>query len=138
MALLTIRPYIPDDESSVVDLWDQCNLIVPQNDPVLDIHEKLSFQPDLFLVGIVESSLIGTIMIGYEGHRGWINYLAVHPKYRKRGFGRQLMDHATKLLKSMGCQKINVQIRNSNRAVIEFYKAIGFSDDDVVGFGKRI
>ena len=134
----TIRPYGNDDESEVVDLWKLCNLIVPKNDPVVDIHEKMNFQPNLFLVGITKDTLIGSIMIGYEGHRGWINYLAIHPKYRMRGFGAMLMDHATTLLKSMGCKKINVQIRNSNISVIEFYKKCGFSDDDVVGYGKRI
>ena len=98
----------------------------------------MSFQPDLFFVGLFQKKLISTIMVGYEGHRGWINYLVVHPDYQRRGFGRQLMKYATNILSNMGCQKINIQVRESNRSVIQFYKKLGFTDDDVLSYGKRI
>jgi ribosomal protein S18 acetylase RimI-like enzyme len=138
MEKLIIRTYEQKDENDVIKLWRLSNLIVPQNDPKLDIKSKINFQPDLFFVGLLKNKLMATIMVGYEGHRGWINYLVVHPDYQRRGFGKQLMDHATMILSKMGCQKINVQVRESNRSVIQFYKNLGFTDDKVKSFGKRI
>jgi len=77
-------------------------------------------------------------MAGYEGHRGWINYLAVAPEYRRQGFATRIMREAEGILRDTGCPKINLQIRTSNAGVIEFYKAIGYDIDDVVGMGKRL
>ena len=114
------------------------DLIVPQNDPVMEIYEKIGFQPDLFFVGIYDKVLIGSVMVGYDGHRGWIYYLAVHPGHRRRGFGKKLMNHAAKELSDMGCSKINVQIRKYNSMVIDFYKKLGYTDDHVISLGKRI
>jgi ribosomal protein S18 acetylase RimI-like enzyme len=134
----TIRPYQNSDKRDVIKLWDMCDLIVPQNDPEKDIYEKMSFQPDLFFIGNYNKVLIGTIMVGYDGHRGWIYYLAVHPGYRRNGFGNKLMNHAAKVLSDMGCSKINVQIREYNAMVIGFYKKLGYTDDHVISLGKRI
>ena len=134
MEKLIIRVYEKKDENEVIKLWKICNLIVPKNDPKLEINSKVSFQPDLFFVGLFQKKLISTIMVGYEGHRGWINYL----DYQRRGFGRQLMKYATNILLNMGCQKINIQVRESNRSVIQFYKKLGFTDDEVLSYGKRI
>ena len=77
-------------------------------------------------------------MVGYEGHRGWINYLAVAPDCQVGGYGRRLMEEAEARLRGLGCPKINLQIRSSNTGVIEFYERIGFSIDDVVSMGKRL
>ena len=79
-----------------------------------------------------------TAMVGYEGHRGWINYLAVKPELQQQGLGRQIMDHAETLLRNLGCPKINLQVRTSNREVITFYERLGFVQDDVVSLGKRL
>ncbi len=111
---------------------------MPWNDPVKDIRRKLTIQRDMFLVGLTGNRLVGTVMAGYEGHRGWINYLAVAPDCRNGGYGRLLMEEAEARLQAMGCPKISLQIRNSNADVIEFYKRIGFSMDDVVSMGKRL
>jgi len=138
MEKLIIRVYEKKDENEVIKLWKICNLIVPKNDPKLEINSKVCFQPDLFFVGLFQKKLISTIMVGYEGHRGWINYLVVHPDYQRRGFGRQLMKYATNILLNMGCQKINIQVRESNRSVIQFYKKLGFTNDEVLSYGKRI
>jgi ribosomal protein S18 acetylase RimI-like enzyme len=138
MVKLFIRVYEKKDEIEVIKLWKNCNMIVPRNDPKLEINSKVNYQPDLFFVGLYKKKLIATIMVGYEGHRGWINYLVVHPDYQRRGFGKQLMNHATKILSKMGCQKINIQIRKSNKPVIQFYKKLGFEDDKVISYGKRI
>ena len=135
---LLIRPYHKEDRRDVIDLWIKCNLVVPANNPEKDIERKLVVNPELFLVGLLNDSLVATCMAGYEGRRGWINYLAVEPQYRRQGFATVIMNTAEKLLKSMGCIKINLQVRTSNRAVIQFYKSIGFSNDDVVSLGKRL
>ena len=111
---------------------------MPWNDPEKDIHSKLRVQRDMFLVGLLGTRLVATVMAGYEGHRGWINYVAVAPDCQKNGFGRRLMDEAEARLRRLGCPKINLQVRNSNADAIDFYKRIGFSVDDVVSMGKRL
>ncbi len=134
----TIRPFTEADTSTVVDLWKLCDLTRPCNDPTKDITRKLTVQPELFLLAEQEGRIIGSVMAGYEGHRGWINYLAVHPDYRRAGLGRQLMAAAEKRLLSLGCPKINLQVRTSNAAAIGFYQSIGFAQDEVVSYGKRL
>jgi ribosomal protein S18 acetylase RimI-like enzyme len=135
---MDIRPFQPSDGEAVIALWKEANLVVPWNDPYRDIRRKLRIQPELFLVGWVSSELAATVMAGYEGHRGWLNYLAVAPRYRRQGFGRRMVAEAEIRLREVGCPKINIQIRTSNTGVIEFYKRIGFKPDDVVSMGKRI
>jgi ribosomal protein S18 acetylase RimI-like enzyme len=135
---LTIRPFQPDDEAAVVELWRRCKLTVPWNDPYKDIATKLAFQPELFFVGLVDDTIVASVMVGYEGHRGWINYLGVDPDYQRQGLGRQMMAKAEAALREIGCPKINLQIRETNTSVIAFYEKIGFSSDHVVGFGKRL
>lgn len=138
MTVLRIRPFQPDDERAVIDLWHACDLIRPWNDPVKDIQRKLKVNPELFLVGVAGEQVVATVMVGYEGHRGWINYLAVHPDYRRQGYGRLLMQLAEVLLRELGCPKINLQVRTSNKGVIEFYRKLGYQVDEVVSLGKRL
>ena len=135
---LTIRPYRPADERSVIRLWQECGLVVPQNNPKLDIERKLRVNPDWLLVGELAGEVVATCMVGYEGHRGWINYLAVAPSLQRKGCGAQMMGRAEALLASVGCAKINLQVRSSNQRVMEFYRRIGFSVDEVIGMGKRL
>ena len=138
MNTLLIRPYHPEDEEAVIQLWIDCDLVVPQNNPRRDIERKLKVNPEWFLVGLLNYEVVATCMAGYEGHRGWINYLAVSPKHRRRGFANQMMKEAENLLKNSGCPKINLQIRETNSQAIEFYKNIGFVTDQVVSMGKRL
>ncbi|BAY34474.1 GCN5-related N-acetyltransferase [Nostoc carneum NIES-2107] len=135
---LLLRPCQEQDEEQVINLWYRCNLVVPWNDPKQDIQLKLQVQPELFLVGLIEDEVIATIMAGYEGHRGWFNYLAVTPEYQRQGIGKYMVEQATIKLKSLNCPKINIQIRNSNIDVIQFYKHLGFKIDDVISMGKRL
>lgn len=135
---LKIRPFQPGDEAAVIDLWQRCNLLRPWNDPHKDIQRKLSIQPELFLVGLYEQQLVATIMAGYEGHRGWINYLAVAPEQQQRGIGRVMMDAAETRLHTLGCPKINLMVRSSNAAVLAFYEQLGYKQDEVVCLGKRL
>ena len=135
---LEIRAFRPSDESAVVQLWKDCGLVVPWNDPHQDIKRKLKVQPDLLLVGCLNGEVIASVIAGYEGHRGWINYLAVTPAHQRKGIGRRMMEEAELSLRALGCPKINLQVRSSNTDVIEFYKKIGFKQDDVVSLGKRL
>jgi ribosomal protein S18 acetylase RimI-like enzyme len=133
-----IRPYQPADEEAVLALWDRCGLTRPWNDPRKDIRRKLTVRPDLFLVAELDGAVIGTVMVGYDGHRGWINYLGVDPDWRRRGVGRALTAEAERLLRLEGCPKINLQVRTGNTEVIEFYRRVGFQTDDVVSMGRRL
>ena len=135
---LQIRAYRESDQDAVVALRRECGLVRPWNDPVKDIHRKLCVQRDLFLVGTLDGRLVATVMAGYEGHRGWINYLAVAGECRERGFGRRLMDEAEARLRGIGCPKINLQIRSSNADVVAFYHSLGFTVDDSLSMGKRL
>jgi ribosomal protein S18 acetylase RimI-like enzyme len=136
-AQVDIRPFQMADEPAVVALWDQCGLVVPQNDPHEDIASKMAFQPDLFFVGVIDGQIVATVMAGYEGHRGWINYLAVAPACQRTGIGSQMMQRAEETLRALGCPKINLQVRASNQAVIAFYESLGFFQEDRVSLGKR-
>lgn len=135
---MKIRPYEAADEEAVIDLWKRCGLVTRQNHPRTDIQRKLADSPKLFLVGALGTEVVATVMAGYEGHRGWINYLAVAPPWQKTGYGRQIMERAEALLRELGCPKINLQVRSTNQQVIEFYHRLGFSFDDVRSLGKRL
>ena len=135
---LLIRPFQTEDEDALVALWKMCELTVPWNNPHKDIARKLQVQPELFLVGILDSSLIATVMGGYEGHRGWINYLAVHPDFQEKGYGQEIMNSVETGLREMGCPKINLQIRTGNNKIASFYQKLGFTNDHVVSMGKRL
>ena len=138
MTEMEVRSFKPSDEATVVRLWTDCGLVVPWNNPIRDIQRKLKLQPEMFLVGCLNGEVIATVMAGYDGHRGWINYLAVHPDHQREGIGRRMMKEAENRLRAAGCPKINLQVRRSNAAVIEFYERIGFKRDDVVSLGKRL
>jgi len=133
-----IRPFADADEDAVVALWERCGLTRPWNDPRKDIDRKRAVQREWFLVATDGGAIVGSVMAGYEGHRGWINYLAVDPGRRRDGLGRALMDAAEKRLLAAGCPKINLQIRSENGEAIAFYEAIGFREDKVLSFGKRL
>ena len=135
---MTIRPFCPADEADVVALWEACNLTRSWNDPHKDIARKLQVNPEWFLVAEAAGSVVGSVMAGYEGHRGWINYLAVAPARQRTGLGRVLMAAAEDRLRSAGCPKINLQVRPDNRAAIAFYERLGFAVEGAVSLGKRL
>ena len=137
MSFQIIR-YSPKYQNAVIDLWNKCNLIVPYNDPIEDIQKKLDFQPELFFIALLKGQLLGSIMVGYEGHRGWINYLAVLPSFQRRGYGKKLVNKAIVELRKIGCSKINLQVRRSNASVVEFYKHLGFEEEERISLGMRL
>ena len=135
---MIIRSYLPTDENAVVELWCKCNLLRSWNNPKQDIERKLRVNPELFLVGLIDDKVVATVMGGYEGHRGWVNYLAVDPAYQRKGLGRQIMEAVEKKILAMGCPKINLQIRTDNTTAVRFYESIGYEMDEVVSMGKRL
>ncbi|ANN65622.1 GNAT family acetyltransferase [Bordetella bronchialis] len=135
---LDIRPYQPADETAVIRLWRDCGLTRPWNDPRKDIARKLTVQAEWFLVGLAQGRVVASVMAGYDGHRGWINYLSVDPSCRKRGYGKALVHAVEQRFIAAGCPKINLLIRGDNAAVQDFYRTLGFTQDDVVSYGKRL
>ena len=132
------RPFDKSDQQAVIDLWIDCGLVVPWNDPVKDIERKLKVDPDLLLVGELDGEIVASVMGGYEGHRGWINYLAVSPRHQRKGYGRLIMEAVELAIAQKGCPKINLQIRDSNTDMASFYQAIGYDIENVIGLGKRL
>jgi ribosomal protein S18 acetylase RimI-like enzyme len=135
---VNIRPFEAADEPAVVALWQECELTRPWNDPHKDIARKLKVQPELFLVGTIDGAVMASVMAGYEGHRGWVNYLAVAQKFRGRGHARTLMQRVEALLLERGCPKLNLMVRTSNAGALAFYRRLGYAQDEAVPLGKRL
>ena len=135
---MKIRQYRGDDEAAVIALWQGCGLIVPWNDPRADIRRKLDDSAELFFVGQQGARLVASCMAGYDGHRGWIYYLAVEAAERRRGYARQMMDHVEERLAALGCPKLELMVRNTNVDVSAFYRAIGYGEEPVVVLSKRL
>jgi ribosomal protein S18 acetylase RimI-like enzyme len=136
--MITIRPFQLADEQAVIALWEECKLTRPWNDPHKDISRKLAVQPELFLVGVINETVIASVMAGYEGHRGWVNYLAVAPRCRGQGHARALMQHVEARLLERGCPKVSLLVRSSNREALEFYRHLGYAQDEAISLGKRL
>ena len=135
---MELRRYRISDEASVIGLWREFGLVRPWNDPSKDIQRKLTVQPEMFVVGIIDDKLVASVMAGFDGHRGWINYLAVAQQYRRCGFGRALIQRVEHQLKELGCPKLNIQVRVSNTGVLSFYRELGYAQEDIISLGKRL
>jgi ribosomal protein S18 acetylase RimI-like enzyme len=134
----SIRAFRDQDEAAVIALWRSTGLTQPSNDPHRDIERKRTVQHELFLVAEQHGKIVGSVMAGYDGHRGWINYLAVDPSVQRQGVGRALVNEVERLLARLGCPKLNLQVRRENPAVLQFYERLGFRVEDRVSFGKRL
>ena len=134
----SIRTYRPDDAKAVIDLWKECGLIVPWNNPATDINRKCADSPQMFFIGELENELAASCMAGYDGHRGWIYFLAVKHSQRGKGLASRLVDHVEKELIELGCPKVELMVRKNNGGVIAFYKSIGFDPDPVIVLSKRL
>lgn len=137
---MRIRPFQPEDTDAVVALWEAAGLTRPWNDPRKDITRKLTVQPELFVVAEDDESgrILGSVMAGYDGHRGWMNYLATQLDSRGLGVGRELVAHVEDRLRDLGCPKVNLQVRAGNAQVVDFYRRLGYEIDDTVDLGKRL
>ena len=136
---MNIRSFDISDSDAVEQRWKEVfPNDPPHNAPRKVIQEKMSIQKELFFVAEDNGTIIGTIMSGYDGHRGWLYTVAVKPEFRRRGIGRLLVDHAVAALTRIGCPKVNLQVRSTNTEVIGFYEALGFLIEDRVSMGKRL
>ena len=136
---LEIRPFQPSDSDAVIGLWQSCNLVRPWNSPSKDIARKLLINSEWFLVATLGEEIVGSIMVGYEGHRGSVNYLAVAPGFRREKIGTRLMERAEALLRAVGCPKINLMVRIEGKEELSrFYEDLGFRQDAVICYGKRL
>ncbi len=135
---IPIAQFQESDTEAVVLLWHACGLTRPWNDPYRDIARKQLVQPELFLVVRDGASVVATIMAGFDGHRGWVNYLAVAATHRGQGIARALMQEVEQVLKAAQCPKLNLMVRKDNHAVLAFYAHLGYGVDDVVALGKRL
>jgi ribosomal protein S18 acetylase RimI-like enzyme len=135
---MKIRKYKSKDKAELIQLWKECKLSNSKNDPEKDINRKLKSGSGSILIGVEDGAIVASAMVGYEGHRGWINYLAVLPALQGLGYGKQIMEKAEQELRKVGCPKINLQIRVENKAVVKFYEGLGFFEDKVISMGKRL
>jgi ribosomal protein S18 acetylase RimI-like enzyme len=138
-----IRIFDERDTQDVLALWVQAFPEYaapgkPQRDPRLSIRNKLAMQPEFFFVGLLEERLIGTVMVGYDGHRGWMYSLAIAEDERGKGYARALVEHAERALAAIGCPKLNLQIMANKPETQAFYAKLGYQMDAVVSFGKRL
>ena len=135
---LLIREYESSDRAGVLSVWEACDLLRPWNNPELDIERKVSYQRDLFFVGLVGDELVSTAMFGYDGHRGWLYYFGVLPSYQGRGYGGEMLSFGEARLLKLGCPKVNFQVRSENEGVGVFYGRFGYAEEDILSFGKRL
>lgn len=136
---MEIRPYKEADEAAVAALWREVFPDAPaHNVPEEDIRRKLAVQRELFFVAEEGGELAGTALAGYDGHRGWVYYVAVRPAYRRRGVGAALMARVEEGLRATGCPKLNLQVRASNREAVAFYERLGYAVEERVSMGKRL
>lgn len=140
-----VRAFERDDTEAVVELWHEAGLTRAWNDPYLDIERKLRFQPELFRVAAEvhapdggRGRIVGSVMAGYDGHRGWLYYLASAADRRGEGIGAALVRDAEALLLEMGCPKVQLMVRIGNEEVLGFYDAIGYERFDIASTGKRL
>ena len=138
MSDLVIREFVGTDTNRVIDLWRECRLLRPWNDPEQDIARKMADSPWGLLVAEREVLLVGALMVGYDGHRGWLYYLASDPTRRREGIGRALVDEAERRMLAMGCPKVQLMVRPGNEAVLAFYDALGYERFDASTTGKRL
>ncbi len=133
-----IRSLTDSDVERVVALWEEVGLVRPWNDPRADIRRARAVWPELLLVAVDGMDVVGSVMAGYDGHRGWLYYLATAPDRRGEGIGRRLVQGAESRLESLGCPKVMLMVRADNDSVLEFYDALGYARETSKLTGKRL
>jgi ribosomal protein S18 acetylase RimI-like enzyme len=133
-----IRTARPSETDTIVDLWHAAGLTRPWNDPHRDVERHAAVWPELLLVAEDGAAIVGTVMAGYDGHRGWLYYLATDPARRGEGIGRALVEEAERRLLALGCPKVQLMVRPGNEGVLGFYDAIGYERFDIGMTGKRL
>lgn len=136
--VVSIRPLDDSDVEAVVLLWQTSGLTREWNDPRADIARARAVWPDLLLVAVEGGAVVGSVMAGYDGHRGWLYYLATDPTLRGRGIGSALVSDAERRLGELGCPKAQLMVRRENAGVLSFYEALDYAPSDVEVHGKRL
>ena len=134
--MLDIRDIDVTDRSAAVELWKECGLTVPWNDPIADYDRALENPSSKILGGFIDEELVSTLMVGYEGHRGWIYYLAVAQAYRRNGLAKRLIYDAELWLRSLGAPKVMLMVRKGNTDGEALYESLGYEVSDVTTYGK--
>jgi len=133
------RPYKETDQLGVIELWQEAfPEMPPHNDPVADINRKLTVQRELFIIAEQDERIIGSAMAGFDGHRGWVYYVAVRANVRRKQVGKKLMNRIEADLAKAGCTKLNLQVRSDNKEVIEFYRTLGYAIEDRISMAKHL
>ena len=135
---MKLRAYQNDDWQALIDLWQRVFPDdPPHNDPSQVISAKRAVD-DLIFVALEEDSIVGAVMAGYDGHRGWLYAVAVDHPHRRHGIARRLVAHALDALRQLGCIKVNLQIRFDNAQVVAFYESLGFCVEDRISMGLHL
>ncbi len=138
ISMFIIRQFSHTDLEDIISLWELCGLTRPWNNPEIDIFRKAEQQDGLFLIATRDDKLVATLMGGYDGHRGWISYLAVHPQYQRQGIATALVQQLEKRLIARGCPKVQLLIRKDNLDIQSFYDELGYEEVDAICLGKRL
>ena len=136
---MQVGPYEDVDEAAVIALWNEVLPDdAPHNDPATAIRNKLAVERDLFFVAVAGGAVVGTVLGGYDGHRGWVYSLAVKRPCQRQGVGTALVRRLEQALAGRGCLKVNLQVRSSNAGVVAFYEKLGYAVEPRVSMGKRL
>ncbi len=138
--IIIIRVYDDHtDRDHVRNIWSKVfRYVDPHNDPDISIDRKLKFGDDLFFVAVLNDKAVGTVMAGYDGHRGWIYSMAVDPEHAGKRIGSMLLKHAEDVLTGMDCPKVNLQVMLNNSEVVEFYEKNGYKVEERISMGKKL
>jgi ribosomal protein S18 acetylase RimI-like enzyme len=135
---MVIAPLVPGFFDAAVELWSDVGLTRPWNDPAADLRRAMGGAASTVLAGVEDEVLVATAMVGHDGHRGWVYYLAVSAEARGRGYGRTMMAATEAWLVERGIPKLNLMVRGDNAAARGFYAAVGYGPDDVVVLSRRL
>ena len=133
---MPIRPISDGEEDEVIALWRGSGLVVPWNDPRADLNRARMSTDAEILVAEAQGSILATVMVGHDGHRGWVYYLAVRDDRRRTGLGQEIMAAAEDWVRERGMPKIQLMVRETNQSILDFYDAVGYGRQSVVVMGK--
>ena len=136
--MIAIRACAAEDCAGAVALWTRSGLTRPWNDPEADFQLALASPSSTLLGGFSGPSLVATVMAGFDGHRGWLYYLAVEAEHRRRGLGSRMVEAAETWLRQLGAPKLQFMVREENAAALRFYERLGFERQSVVTLGRRL
>ena len=133
---IEIRPFVIEDTDAVLEVWNLAGMTTPDRNPRSDIQKKLRHSPESFFVGTLEGKVVATVMVGYDGHRGWIYSLAVTPDLQRKGLGTQMMERAESWLRQQGCTRAKLQVDEARGDVTGFYRKHGYEVQPLVSMAK--